>query len=41
MTEAAKITERFRRPNYGTLDITITVDDPKVLVKPWKSAPRR
>jgi hypothetical protein len=35
MTDAAKITERFRRPNYGSMEITITVDDPKAYTKPW------
>jgi hypothetical protein len=35
MTDAAKVTERFRRPNYGNLEITITVDDPKAYTKPW------
>jgi hypothetical protein len=35
MTDAAKITERFRRPNFGTLEIEITVDDPKAYTKPW------
>lgn len=35
MTEAAKVTERFRRPNYGNLEIEITVDDPKAYTKPW------
>jgi len=34
-TDAAKITERFRRPNYGTLEIDVTVDDPKAYTKPW------
>ena len=34
-TDAAKITERFRRPNYGTLEIEVTVDDPKAYTKPW------
>ena len=29
------LTERFRRPNYGTLDIEFTVDDPKAYTKPW------
>ena len=29
------------RPTFGTLRIEVTVDDPKVLTKPWKSAPRR
>jgi len=35
MTDAAKVTERFRRPNYGSLEITITVVDPKAYTKPW------
>jgi hypothetical protein len=34
-TDAAKITERFRRVNYGTLEIDVTVDDPKAYTKPW------
>jgi hypothetical protein len=25
----------LRRPNYGTLDVEITVDDPKVYTRPW------
>src|SRR5437867_3296189 len=35
LTEAAKVTERFRRPNFGNLEIEITVDDPKAYTKPW------
>ena len=35
MTSAGKVTERFRRVNYGTLEIEITVDDPKTFTKPW------
>jgi hypothetical protein len=35
LTEAAKLTERFRRPNYGSLAIEFTVDDPKAYTKPW------
>jgi hypothetical protein len=35
MTDAAKITERFRRPNFGKLEIEITVNDPKAYTKPW------
>lgn len=26
---------RFRRVNYGNLEIQITVDDPKAYTKPW------
>jgi hypothetical protein len=35
LTDAAKITERFRRPTYGTLEIDVTVDDPKAYTMPW------
>ena len=35
MTDAAKLTERFRRVNYGTLEIEMTVDDPKAYTAPW------
>jgi hypothetical protein len=34
-TDAAKITERFRRPDFGHLRIDITVNDPKAYTKPW------
>ena len=35
MTDAATVTERIRRPNFGTLQIEFTVDDPKAYTKPW------
>lgn len=35
LTNAAKVTERIRRPNYGTLEIEITVDDSKAYTAPW------
>lgn len=35
LTSAAKITERFRRPDYGHMTIELTVDDPKAYTKPW------
>jgi hypothetical protein len=35
LTEAATITERFRRVDFGNLEISITVDDPKAYTKPW------
>ena len=35
LTDAAKITERFRRVNYGRLEIVLTIDDPKAYTKPW------
>jgi hypothetical protein len=35
LTSSAKVTERFRRPNFGTLEIQAVVDDPKAYTKPW------
>jgi hypothetical protein len=35
LTEAGKVTERFRRLDFGHLDIEITIDDPKAYTKPW------
>jgi hypothetical protein len=40
LTDAAKITERFRRPNYGAMEIEVTVDDPKAYTKPWTTTLR-
>jgi hypothetical protein len=31
----ARVTERIRRPNFGSLDVDVTVNDPKVFTKPW------
>ena len=35
LTNTAKMTERFNRPNYGTLLVDITVEEPKAYTKPW------
>ena len=35
ITEAAQVRERIRRPDFGHLDIEVTVDDPKAYTKPW------
>jgi hypothetical protein len=35
MTSAATMTERLRRPNFGTLEVTLTIDDPKTYTRPW------
>jgi len=35
LTNAGKMTEKIRRPNFGTLQIEITVDDPKAYAAPW------
>jgi hypothetical protein len=34
-TDAARVTERFRRRDFGHLEIEITIDDPKAYTKPW------
>ena len=35
LTENGKLIERFHRPDYGHLDIDVTIDDPKAYTKPW------
>jgi hypothetical protein len=35
LTGQAQIVERMRRPSFGTLDITITIDDPGALTQPF------
>jgi hypothetical protein len=35
MSEAAVMTERIRRPNYGALELEITINDPKTYTRPW------
>jgi len=35
LTETAHITERYRRPDFGHLEIEVTIDDPKAYTKPW------
>jgi hypothetical protein len=35
LTSEGKITERFRRPTVGTLEIDVTIEDPKAYTKPW------
>jgi hypothetical protein len=35
ITEAAKVREEIRRPDFGHLEIRVTVDDPKAYTKPW------
>ena len=38
ITSAAKVRERIQRPDFGHLDIEVTVDDPKAYTKPWTVA---
>lgn len=35
ITEAAHVREQIRRPDFGHLEVQITVDDPKAYTKPW------
>ena len=35
MTNAGKMIERFRRPDYGRLEIEVTIDDPSAYTKPF------
>jgi hypothetical protein len=35
LTDAGRTIERFRRPSYGSLEIDVTVDDPKAYTRPW------
>jgi hypothetical protein len=35
LTDAGKMIERFRRPNFGSLEIDVTIDDPKAYTKPF------
>jgi hypothetical protein len=35
MTDAATLTERFRRVNYGRVEVDVTVNDPKAYTRPW------
>jgi len=37
-TESTHVTERFRRRNFGHIDLQITIDDPKAYSKPWTVA---
>jgi hypothetical protein len=35
LTDAARLTERFTRVNYGRMEIAVTVNDPKAYTAPW------
>jgi len=41
LTSAATVTERFRRPTYGTLEIEVTVNDFKAYQRPWTATIRQ
>lgn len=35
LSETMRVTERFRRPDFGHLEITVTIDDPAMYSKVW------
>lgn len=37
LSSTGRTTERIRRPNYGTLEVDLTVDDPGVYTRPWQA----
>jgi hypothetical protein len=37
LTDALRTTERFRRVNFGHMEVDVTIDDPKAYSRPWKS----
>ncbi|HEY3825088.1 MAG TPA: hypothetical protein VGL82_11050 [Bryobacteraceae bacterium] len=39
-SEALRITERYRRRNFGNLDLEVTYQDPTVYARPWTVAVR-
>jgi hypothetical protein len=39
-TEALRMTERYRRRDFGNLDIEVTLDDPGAYARPWTVALR-
>ena len=35
LTSAGKVRERITRPDFGHLNVEVTVDDPKAYTRPW------
>jgi hypothetical protein len=35
ISDVATMTERLRRSNYGTLEVELTIDDPKTYTRAW------
>ena len=35
LTNSGKVTERITRPNFGTLVVEMTIEDPKAYTAPW------
>jgi hypothetical protein len=40
-SEELHVTERFRRTNFGTLEVVATIDDPKAYAKPWTTTTQK
>ena len=34
-SDAMKVIERYRRPSYSSLEVRLTIDDPKIYTRPW------
>ena len=34
-SDALHVIERFRRPDFGHMEVQVTIDDPKAYIKPW------
>ncbi|HET9386354.1 MAG TPA: hypothetical protein VFO67_14495 [Gemmatimonadales bacterium] len=41
LTGTGRVIERIRRPNYGTLEVELTIDDPTSYTRPWTVALRQ
>ena len=37
LTSSGRTIERIRRPNYGSLEVELTVNDPSVYTRPWNA----
>jgi len=40
-TDALRTTERFRRTSFGSMELAVTIDDPKAYSRQWTSQPIR
>ena len=40
-TEALRTEERFRRLNFGSMEVAVTIDDPKAYSRPWTAEAMR
>jgi hypothetical protein len=34
-SDALRVIKRFRRPDFGHMEVQVTIDDPKTYEKPW------